>query len=125
MPRITTTTNIYLNRERKYRMFVEMKKAVEIIPFEKGDFLMADFQDESFMLFGENPSEPSASVELNLLDKAYDKAGPELTEKVLLRLEEIVAEHCSISPDRIFTYIRNSNIWTYNGVNIDGNLLKL
>ena len=55
MPRITTTTNIYLNRERKYRMFVEMQKAVEIIPFEKGDFLMADFQDESFMLFGENP----------------------------------------------------------------------
>ena len=125
MPRITTTTNIYLNRERKYRMFIEMQKAVEIIPFEKGEFLMADFQDESFMLFGENPSEPSISVELNLLDKAYEKAGPELVEKVLLRLEEIVSEHCSIPSDRIFTYIRNSSIWTYNGVNIDGNLLKL
>lgn len=125
MPRITTTTNIYLNRERKYRMFIEMKKAVEIIPFEKGDFLMADFQDESFMLFGENPSEPCVSVELNLLDKAYDKAGPEMVEKVLLRLEEIVAEHCSIPPERIFTYVRNSAVWTYNGVNIDGNLLKL
>lgn len=125
MPRITTTTNIYLNRERKYRMFVEMQKAVEIIPFEKGEFLMADFQDESFMLFGENPSEPCASVELNLLDKAYDKAGSEMVEKVLLRLEEIVAEYSGICPDRIFTYIRNANIWTYNGVNIDGNLIKL
>ena len=125
MPRITTTTNIYLNRERKYRMFVEMQKAVEIIPFEKGDFLMADFQDESFMLFGENPSEPCVSVELNLLDKAYDKAGSAMVEKVLLRLEEIVAEHCSIPPERIFTYVRNSAVWTYNGVNIDGNLIKL
>ena len=124
MPRITTKTNMYLNRERKYRMFVEMKKAVEIIPFEKGEFLMADFQDESFMLFGENPSEPSVAVELNILDKAFDKAGPELVEKVLLRLSEIISEHCSIPQDRVFAYTRNSAIWVADGMNIDGNLLK-
>ncbi len=124
MPRITTMTNIYLNRERKYRMYVEMQKAVEIIPFEKGEFLMADFRDESFVLFGENPSEPCVAVELNILDKAFDVAGAETVEKVLLRLSEIVSEYCSIPQDRVFTYTRNSAIWTANGMNIDGNLLK-
>ena len=124
MPRITTTTNMYLNRERKYRMYVEMQKAVEIIPFEKGEFLMADFQDESFVLFGGNPSDPCASVELNLLEKAYDVAGPEAVEKILVRLSEIVAEYCGIPQDRIFTYNRNSQVWVADGVNIDGNLLK-
>ena len=125
MPRITTTTNIYLNRERKYRMFVDMQKAVEIIPFEKGEFLMADFQDESFVLFGANPSEPCVSVELVILQKVYDIVGPETLEKVLVRLSGIAAEHCGIPEDRVFTYVRNAPVWVACGVNIDGNLLKL
>lgn len=125
MPRITTTTNVFLNKERKYRMYVEMQQAIEMIPFEKGEFLMADFQDESFMLFGENPSDPCVAIELNLLDKAYDLTNPAVIEKVLIRLGEIAAEYCCVSNKQVFTYCRNSSMWTNQGVNIVGNLLKI
>ena len=52
MPRITAKTNVFLNREKKYRMTLEFKEAIELIPCEKGSFVMADFEDEAFMLFG-------------------------------------------------------------------------
>lgn len=53
MPRITAKTNVFLNREKKYRMTLEFKEAIELIPCEKGSFVMADFEDEAFMLFGD------------------------------------------------------------------------
>lgn len=125
MPRITTTTNVYLNKERKYRMYVDMQKVIEMIPNEKGAFLMADFKDESFMLFGENPSEPCVAVELNILDKVAEMIDPKLIEEVLIRLAEIAGEYCCVPQDRVFAYCRNSSIWTCCGVNIVGNLLKI
>ena len=36
MPRITVKTNVFLNREKKYRMTLEFKEAIELIPCEKG-----------------------------------------------------------------------------------------
>ena len=41
MPRITVKTNVFLNREKKYRMTLEFKEAIELIPCEKGSFVMA------------------------------------------------------------------------------------
>ena len=125
MPRITTTTNVYLNKERKYRMFVEMQKAIERIPCEKGEFLMADFQDESFLLFGENPSEPCVSLEFNILQEVYDKTDPAILEETLLRLESIVSEYCCVPKERVFSFYRNAVLWTNQGVNILGNLVKI
>lgn len=125
MPRITTTTNVYMNKERKYRMYVDMQKAIELIPGEKGEFLMADFKDESFVLFGENASEACVSVEINILDKVYEMTDDQILESVLVRLSEIASEYCCVPQDRIFTYFRNAQMWTANGMNIVGNLLKI
>ena len=125
MPRITTTTNVYLNKERKYRMFVEMQRAIEMIPHEKGEFLMADFKDEAFMLFGENPSDPCVSVELNILQKVYDMTEEKIIEDVLVRLSKIVSEYCSVPEDHVFAFCRNAVLWTNQGVNIVGNLLDI
>lgn len=67
MPRITVKTNVFLNREKKYRMTLEFKESIELIPCEKGSFVMADFEDEAFMLFGdEAASDPCAAIEVQL-----------------------------------------------------------
>ena len=39
MPRITVKTNVFLNREKKYRMTLEFKEAIELIPCEKASFV--------------------------------------------------------------------------------------
>ena len=74
MPRITAKTNVFLNREKKYRMTLEFKEAIELIPCEKGSFVMADFEDEAFMLFGdEAASDPCAAIEVAVIQDAFDK----------------------------------------------------
>ena len=76
MPRITVKTNVFLNREKKYRMTLEFKEAIELIPCEKGSFVMADFEDEAFMLFGdEAASDPCAAIEVAVIQDAFDKYG--------------------------------------------------
>ena len=55
MPRITVKTNVFLNREKKYRMTLEFKEAIELIPCEKASFVMADFEDEAFMQLSRMP----------------------------------------------------------------------
>lgn len=126
MPRITTKTNIFLNREKKYRMTVEFKEAIELIPCEKGAFVMADFEDEVFMLFGdEDASEPCVSIEVSVIDevmKVYDR---KLLEKVLVQMTETVMKYTGIPQDRIFAFYRLSPLWTYLGQDILGNLVKL
>ena len=79
MPRITAKTNVFLNREKKYRMTLEFKEAIELIPCEKGSFVMADFEDEAFMLFGdEAASDPCAAIEVAVIQDAFDKYDKEI-----------------------------------------------
>lgn len=125
MPRMTIKTNVFLNKERKYRMMVELKEAIEIMPKENGDWLMADFQDETFMLFGDNASDPCASVEINVLDKVFDITSEADMEAVLEKVTEIVAKYTDVDPGRIFAFYRNSSLWAAAGVNIEKGLLNL
>ena len=89
MPRITVKTNVFLNREKKYRMTLEFKEAIELIPCEKGSFVMADFEDEAFMLFGdEAASDPCAAIEVAVIQNAIDKYDKEIFVQVLARMTE-------------------------------------
>lgn len=84
MPRITVKTNVFLNREKKYRMTLEFKEAIELIPCEKASFVMADFEDEAFMLFGdEAASDPCAAIEVAVIQDAIDKYDKEIFVQVL------------------------------------------
>ena len=126
MPRITTKTNMFLNREKKYRMTVEFKEAIELIPCEKGSFVMADFEDEVFMLFGdEDASAPCAAIEVAVIDDAFEKYDKELFVQVLVKMTETVMKYTQIPEDRIFAYYRNSPLWTFRRQDIIGNLVKL
>ena len=126
MPRITTMSNIYINREKKYRMTVEFKEAIELIPCEKGAFVMADFQDESFVLFGDgNASAPCASIEVTVIDEVFQKYDRKLLEEVLARMTETVTRYTQIPDDRIFAFYKGSPLWTYKKQDILGALVKV
>lgn len=125
MPRVMLKTNIFINREKKYRMMVEFKEAIELIPCEKGSFVMADFDDEAFMLFGDDASDPCASIEVAVIEDAFKAYDQEIFEKVLVQMTETVMKYTQIPEDRIFAWYRNSPLWTYKRMNIIGNLLTI
>lgn len=126
MPRITAKTNVFLNREKKYRMTLEFKEAIELIPCEKGSFVMADFEDEAFMLFGdEAASDPCAAIEVAVIQDAFDKYDKEIFVQVLARMTETVMKYTQIPEDRIFAYYRNSPLWTYKRQDIIGTLVHI
>ena len=120
MPRITVKTNVFLNREKKYRMTLEFKEAIELIPCEKGSFVMADFEDEAFMLFGDE-----AAIEVAVIQNAIDKYDKEIFVQVLARMTETVMKYTQIPEDRIFAYYRNSPLWTYKRQDIIGTLVHV
>ena len=61
MPRITAKTNVFLNREKKYRMTLEFKEAIELIPCEKGSFVMM-VKKKDLLQFSSISSTKAASV---------------------------------------------------------------
>ena len=118
MPRITVKTNVFLNREKKYRMTLEFKEAIELIPCEKGSFVMADFEDEA-------ASDPCAAIEVTVIQDAIDKYDKEIFVQVLARMTETVMKYTQIPEDRIFAYYRNSPLWTYKRQDIIGTLVHV
>jgi len=125
MPRITTKTNVFINRENKYRMMVDYQKAVEIIPCEKGAFVMADFEDEAFMLYGENAGAPCASVELEVAGQVIEKYDRTIIVQALAALTEVIMKYTQIPEDRIYAYVRGVPVWTYQRQDIIGSLLDI
>ena len=125
MPRVSVMTNQFINREKKYRIMVDFKNIIERIPCEDGGLLMADIQDESFVLFGEEPSAPCASIEVSVIDEVYDYYDRSLFEEVLVRMSDALREHTGIPQERIFAYFKNAKIWTCMGMDITKGLVKI
>ena len=126
MPRITVATNVFLNKERKYKMMVEMQKAIEVIPCESGAVLMTEIRDEAFMLFGEDDANaPCASIDIAVIDEVYDKYDISYFNKVMAEMTAIVSRYSGIPGNRIFAYFRNAKVWAYDGTNILDGLISL
>ena len=104
---------------------VEFQEAIELIPCEKGAFVMADFEDEAFMLFGENASDPCASIEVSVIDDAFELYDKTVFEQVLAKMTETVMKYTQIPEERIFAWYKNSSLWVYKKKDIVGSLLKL
>ncbi len=128
MPRITVKTNVYLNKEQKYRIYEDLKRAIERIPCEKGSFVMADFVDEAFMLFGDDSRTAEAtcaSIEVALVDEAFASSERSTLAQILSDMTDSVLAHTKIPEDRIFAFYRNSPLWSYHRQDIVGTLLKI
>ena len=124
MPRINTKTNITLSEEQKNVITQEMAEVVNLIPRESGAFLMADYEDNSSIRFGNDVKEPCACVEINILDSVYKTTDPEIFETVLGKLSAIISRNCNIPENRIFVLFRNSSMWAFEGLNIEKTILK-
>ncbi len=126
MPRIILTTNLFLNKEQKRQIHEEFKAAIEIIPCEKGSFVMTEFRDDADMLFGDvGMDEPCASVELALVEEAFNSCGRPVLEQLLFRFTETIMRNTGIPEEKIFVYYRNSPLWCYQRKNIVGSLLQM
>lgn len=125
MPRIKIRTNTYIAKDKKLIITEELKKVIDTIPYEVGKFLMTDFEDEQSILFGENPAEPCCSIEINVLDKVYDRVSQDILEKAMMTSTAIVSNYCNIPTSRIFTFFQVMPLWAYEGINIEKSVLNL
>ena len=125
MPRVHIKTNIFLSKQKKRNIFDEVKKVVDAVPYENGEFVLADFDDEASVMFGADPGEASLILEFYVLDKVYQKVEADIWEKALFLMTEIVCQESGISPSRCYAYICQVPIWSYEGKNIEKGLLKL
>jgi hypothetical protein len=104
-------------------MVAEMKKVIDTIPWEDGEHLLADFEGERSMLFGDKPELPCATIEVNILEKVYLRIEPDILEKALYSCTTIVGGHCRIPLDRIFAFFNPIPMWAWEGINIEKTIL--
>lgn len=123
MPRINIRTNSYLSKQNQLAMTLEMKKVIDTIPWEDGKHLMADFTDDCSMIFGDNPSLPCATIEINILEKVYLRVDESILEEVLMQLTKIVCNYSKIPFDRIFAFFNPLPMWAWKGLNIEKTLI--
>lgn len=123
MPRITIKTNTYVQDMDKARIIAEVNKAIELIPCEKDTFCMTDFVDEAFMLFGETPAAPCASVDIESIDEVYAQYDRKVFVQVQAQIIDVIMRYTGIPEDRIYAYYRRSPLWVYKKQDIVGTLL--
>ncbi len=136
MPRINIKTNVYISKKKKTEMFEDMKRVIDAIPYENGDYLMADFEGEHCIMFGDDPTAPCASIEVMFIDRIYEKltapgfcasCGSDHNpfEDALEAITLIVSQYLQIPGTQIFTILKTVPLWAYDGVNIEKGLLNL
>lgn len=125
MPRIHVRTNEFISKDKKYSMVREFKEVVDTIPWEIGEHLMADFEGECAMLYGEDAELPVATVEFNILEKVYLKVDDAILERALFNVTAIVSNTLKIKPNRIFAFFRPIPMWAWEGINIEKTIIKI
>ncbi len=124
MPRINLKTNIPLSDGQVRQMMEEMSRVIDLIPRESGTYLMADFEEKSRIILGDDPQQPCASVEIMILGPVFETTDKGILEEVLARLSAIVNRICRIPENRIYALYRNAPLWAVEGINIEKTLFK-
>ncbi|MEE1229343.1 MAG: hypothetical protein U0K57_10290, partial [Lachnospiraceae bacterium] len=112
------------SKQKKLEMFESMKKVISAIPYENGDYLMADFVGEADIMYGNSPEEPCATIEFSLVPEVLEHVGPSYIEDALEGFTKIVSQSLKIPGDHIFALLYHAPIWALNGVNIEQTFLK-
>ena len=85
MPIVTIRTNKFMSRELKVKVSEEIKKVIDTIPYEKGEYVITDITDGASMLLGNVSAEsPIATVEINIVDAVYKAVDREILEAARL-----------------------------------------
>ncbi len=118
MPRITITTNTPVSFFQQKNIMEGVKKAIEKIPREKGEYVMCVFEEKSIILFGDDLKKTCACIDTAILGDIYRTTPPEILEEVLHDITMLVHENCSIEPGRIYAYYSSHDMWALEGVDI-------
>ena len=124
MPYLNITTNAPVNKRQKETTERAISKAILLIPKEKEELLMVNFEDcASLSLYGDF-STPAAMIELRVHNVVIEMNEAELLEKVMSLATEVVSKVLDICPDRIYCTMPAVPYWTAAGLEILKGILK-
>ncbi len=124
MPRVIVKTNTPISYYQVKNISPEIGKVIELIPGEKAEFVMTEYEGEGTIHFGEDLKAPCASVEICILGKIYDKTDPICLEQVLDGITKIINRHLNIPDSRIYAMFMPYPMWALEGKNIEKTFLK-
>lgn len=124
MPYLNITTNAPVNKKQKDTIERAISKAILLIPKEKEELLMVNFEDCSSLSLSGDFSTPAAMVELRVHNVVIDMNDAELLEKVMELTTEVVSKVLDICPDRIYCTMPAVPYWTAAGLEILKGILK-
>ena len=111
MPYLNITTNAPVNKRQKETIECAISKAILLIPKEKEELLMVNFEDCASLSLSGDFSTPAAMIELRV-------------HKVMSLATEVVSKVLDICPDRIYCTMPAVPYWTAAGLEILKGILK-
>lgn len=124
MPYLNITTNAPVNKRQKETIERAISKAILLIPKEKEELLMVNFEDCASLSLSGDFSTPAAMIELRVHNVVIEMNEAELLEKVMSLATEIVSKVLDICPDRIYCTMPAVPYWTAAGLEILKGILK-
>ena len=124
MPYLNITTNAPVNKRQKETIERAISKAILLIPKEKEELLMVNFEDCASLSLSGDFSTPAAIIELRVHNVVIEMNEAELLEKVMSLATEVVSKVLDICPDRIYCTMPAVPYWTAAGLEILKGILK-
>ena len=124
MPYLNITTNAPVNKRQKETIERAISKAILLIPKEKEELLMVNFEDCASSSLSGDFSTPAAMIELRVHNVVIEMNEAELLEKVMSLATEVVSKVLDICPDRIYCTMPAVPYWTAEGLEILKGILK-
>ena len=124
MPYLNITTNAPVNKRQKETIERAISKAILLIPKEKEELLMVNFEDCDSLSLSGDFSTPAAMIELRVHNVVIEMNEAELLEKVMSLATEVVSKVLDICPDRIYCTMPAVPYWTAAGLEILKGILK-
>ena len=124
MPYLNITTNAPVNKRQKETIERAISKAILLIPKEKEELLMVNFEDCASLSLSGDFSTPAAMIELRVHNVVIEMNEAELLEKVMSLATEVVSKVLDIFPDRIYCTMPAVPYWTAAGLEILKGILK-
>ena len=112
MPFINVKTNTPVSEQKQTAIKSELGQAITAIPGKSENWLMVGIEPEKILYFrGDNS--PAAMVEVSVYGSANSSAFNVLTEQIC----NILNNHLSIEPSRIYVKYETTRDWGWNNSN--------
>ena len=124
MPYLNITTNAPVNKRQKETIERAISKAILLIPKEKEELLMVNFEDCASLSLSGDFSTPAAMIELRVHNVVIEMNEGELIDIVISLAREVVCMVLYICLVRIFCTMPAVPYWTAAGLEILKGILK-